>query len=83
MCCWMRSLWCNRTSLRSQMIKWSAPDAATFFTSQVQWLREFLEMETEAKWVVVTLDDVHDRMVAMTEVDGWQESKKKHSIALY
>ncbi|KAI9913256.1 hypothetical protein PsorP6_005844 [Peronosclerospora sorghi] len=64
------------------LLQCSAPDAATFLTSQVQWLTELLEMETEAKWVVVTLADLHDRMGAMTEVDGWQESKKQ-SIALY
>ncbi|KAI9919628.1 hypothetical protein PsorP6_017774 [Peronosclerospora sorghi] len=64
------------------MIKCSAPDAATFLTSLLQWLTELLEMETEAKWVVVTLAVMHDRMGAMTEVDGWQESKKQ-SIALY
>ncbi|KAI9919464.1 hypothetical protein PsorP6_017601 [Peronosclerospora sorghi] len=49
------------------LLQCSAPDAATFLTSQ---------------WVVVTLADVHDRMGEMTEVDGWQESKKQ-IIALY
>ncbi|KAI9910826.1 hypothetical protein PsorP6_010942 [Peronosclerospora sorghi] len=49
---------------------------------QMQWLTELLEMETEAKWVVVTIADVHDRMGTMAEVYGWQESKKE-SIALY
>ncbi|KAI9912501.1 hypothetical protein PsorP6_006181 [Peronosclerospora sorghi] len=39
-------------------------------------------METETKWVVVTLADVHHRMGAMTKVDGWQESKKQR-ISLY
>ncbi|KAI9918041.1 hypothetical protein PsorP6_012718 [Peronosclerospora sorghi] len=53
------------------LLQCSAPDATTFLTSQ-------LEMETEAKWVVVKLADVQDRMGAMTEVDGWQESKKEH-----
>ncbi|KAI9906492.1 hypothetical protein PsorP6_004803 [Peronosclerospora sorghi] len=52
------------------LVKCSAPDAATFLTSQVQWLTELLEMETEGKWVVVTLADVHDRMGVITEVDG-------------
>ncbi|KAI9910643.1 hypothetical protein PsorP6_010612 [Peronosclerospora sorghi] len=61
------------------LLQCSAPDAVTFLTSQVQWLTELLEMETEAKWVVVTLADVHDRMGAMTEVDGWQVEKTEHS----
>ncbi|KAI9915887.1 hypothetical protein PsorP6_007779 [Peronosclerospora sorghi] len=64
------------------LLQCSAPDAATFLTSQVQWLTELIEMEPESKWVVVTLADVHDSMGAMTEVDGWQKSKKQ-SIALY
>ncbi|KAI9920308.1 hypothetical protein PsorP6_016064 [Peronosclerospora sorghi] len=57
------------------LLQCSAPDAATFLTSQLQLLTELLEIYTEAKWVVVPLADVHDRMGAMTE--------KKQIIARY
>ncbi|KAE9317007.1 hypothetical protein PF008_g18860 [Phytophthora fragariae] len=65
-----------------EMVESSAEDAAGFLKSQVQWLDELLEMEMEAKWVVVTLADLHYRLGAITDVDGWNESKKK-SVELY
>ncbi|GMF28653.1 unnamed protein product [Phytophthora fragariaefolia] len=65
-----------------EMVESSAEDAAGFLKSQVQWLDELLEMETEAKWVVVTLADLHYRLGAITEVNGWEESKKQ-SVELY
>lgn len=65
-----------------EMVESSAEDAAGFLKSQVQWLDELLEMETEAKWVVVTLADLHYRLGAITDVNGWEESKKR-SVELY
>ena len=60
----------------------SPEDAAGFLKTQVQWLEQLLEMEKDAKWVVVTLADVRGRVGAMTSVDGWQDSKKQ-SAELY
>ncbi|POM58791.1 Geranylgeranyl transferase type-2 subunit alpha [Phytophthora palmivora] len=65
-----------------ELVESSADDAAGFLKSQVQWLNELLEMETEAKWVVVTLADLHYRIGKLTEVDGWEKSKKL-SVELY
>ncbi|GMF12888.1 unnamed protein product [Phytophthora lilii] len=65
-----------------EMVESSAEDAAGFLKSQVQWLDELLEMETKAKWVVVTLADLYHRLGAITEVDGWEQSKKQ-SVELY
>uniref|UniRef100_A0AAV1TCT5 Geranylgeranyl transferase type-2 subunit alpha n=1 Tax=Peronospora matthiolae TaxID=2874970 RepID=A0AAV1TCT5_9STRA len=64
------------------LMKPSLEDAAGFLKTQVQWLEQLLDMEKDAKWVVVTLADVHDRVGAMTSVDGWQDSKKQ-SVELY
>ncbi|ETI54114.1 hypothetical protein F443_03032 [Phytophthora nicotianae P1569] len=65
-----------------ELVESSAEDAAGFLKSQVQWLDELLEMENEAKWVVVTLADLHYRLGAITDVSGWEEAKKK-SVELY
>ncbi|KAF1795045.1 hypothetical protein JG687_00009759 [Phytophthora cactorum] len=65
-----------------ELVESSAEDAAGFLKSQVQWLEELLEMETEAKWVVVTLADLHCRLGAITDVSGW-EGAKKQSVELY
>ncbi|KAL4145767.1 hypothetical protein PRNP1_011643 [Phytophthora ramorum] len=65
-----------------ELVESSAGDAVGFLKSQVQWLGELLEMETEAKWVVVTVADLHSRLGAITEVHGWEESKKQ-SVELY
>ncbi|KAG7386909.1 hypothetical protein PHYPSEUDO_015114 [Phytophthora pseudosyringae] len=65
-----------------ELVESSADDAAGFLKSQVQWLDELLEMEMEAKWVVAALADLHYRLGAITEVNGWEESKKQ-SVELY
>ncbi|KAL3664352.1 hypothetical protein V7S43_010676 [Phytophthora oleae] len=64
-----------------ELVESSAEDAAGFLKSQVQWLDELLEMESEAKWVVVTLADLHYRIGAV-DVNGREDSKKQ-SINLY
>lgn len=64
-----------------ELVESSVEDAAGFLKSQVQWLDELLEMESEAKWVIVTLADLHSRLGSM-EVNGREESKKQ-SIDLY
>ncbi|KAG7386458.1 hypothetical protein PHYBOEH_008684 [Phytophthora boehmeriae] len=65
-----------------ELVESSAADAAGFLNSQVQWLDELAEMEAEAKWVIVTLADLHFRLGAITEVNGWNDAQKK-SIELY
>ncbi|CAI5714103.1 unnamed protein product [Hyaloperonospora brassicae] len=60
----------------------SPEDTAEFLKSQVQWLDQLLAMEKDAKWVIVTLADVHGRAGTMTQVDGWQDSKTQ-SVELY
>jgi geranylgeranyl transferase type-2 subunit alpha len=65
-----------------ELVESSASDAAGFLKSQAQWLDELLEMEPEAKWVVVTLADLHYRIGAITEIGGWEQSKKQ-SLELY
>ncbi|KAF1788377.1 Geranylgeranyl transferase type-2 subunit alpha [Phytophthora cactorum] len=60
-----------------ELVESSAEDAAGFLKSQVQWLEELLEMETEAKWVVVTLADLHCRLGAITDVSEWEGAKKQ------
>lgn len=65
-----------------ELVESSADDAVGFLKSQVQWLDELLEMEVDAKWVLVTLADLHARLGGITEVNGWEEAKKK-SVELY
>ncbi|RMX68366.1 hypothetical protein KXD40_008696 [Peronospora effusa] len=65
-----------------ELVESSAEDAVGFIKSQVQWLEELMEMEMEAKWVIVTLADLHSRIGLISEVHGWQKSKKQ-SLELY
>ncbi|KAF4036878.1 Protein prenyltransferase alpha subunit repeat-containing protein [Phytophthora infestans] len=65
-----------------ELVESSAEDASGFLKSQVQWLNELLEMESEAKWVVVTLADLQFRLSVITDVSGWEEAKKR-SVGLY
>ncbi|CAH0478248.1 unnamed protein product [Peronospora belbahrii] len=77
---WFYYRWLLTSMLK--LVESSAEDTAGFIKSQVHWLEELLEMEAEAKWVVVTLADLHYRAGAISGVDGWQESKKQ-SVELY
>ncbi|KAF4316505.1 hypothetical protein BBO99_00008660 [Phytophthora kernoviae] len=65
-----------------ELVESSMDDAAGFLNSQVQWLDELIEMEADAKWVIVTLADLHFRLGAISEMDGWKDAKKR-SIELY
>ncbi|KAK1942645.1 Geranylgeranyl transferase type-2 subunit alpha [Phytophthora citrophthora] len=61
-----------------ELVESSIEDATGFLKSQVQWLDELLEMESEAKWVIITLADLHSRLGSMDVEDS-----KKQSIDLY
>ncbi|RLN88262.1 hypothetical protein BBJ28_00008930 [Nothophytophthora sp. Chile5] len=65
-----------------ELVESSPQDAAGFLRGQVQWMDELIEMETDAKWVIVTLADLHYRLGAIDSVDGAEEAKKK-SVDLY
>ncbi|KAF4133319.1 hypothetical protein GN958_ATG17505 [Phytophthora infestans] len=65
-----------------ELVESSAEGASGFLKSQVQWLYELLEMESEVKWVVVTLADLQFRLSVNTDVSGWEEAKK-NSVELY
>ncbi|RLN88960.1 hypothetical protein BBJ28_00007812 [Nothophytophthora sp. Chile5] len=65
-----------------ELVESSAEDAAGFLRSQVQWMDELIEMEANAKWVIVTLADLYYRIGAIDSVGGAEEAKKK-SADLY
>lgn len=65
-----------------ELVDSSPEDAASFLRSQVQWMDELLEMEENAKWVTVTLADLHARLGAISENPTHADSKKR-SVELY
>lgn len=65
-----------------ELVDSSPVDAVSFLRSQVQWMDELVEMEAEAKWVVVTLADLHSRLGAIEENASRADDKQK-SVALY
>lgn len=64
------------------LLQFSPDDAVSFLKSQVQWMNELLEMEENAKWVLVTIADLHARLGA-TETNSDRDVAKQTSIALY
>ncbi|TMW61269.1 hypothetical protein Poli38472_013732 [Pythium oligandrum] len=59
-------------------------EAVEFLDSQIQWLLELLEMESEAKWVLVTLADLQRRLsVAQTEDEASASQAKEQSRVYY
>ncbi|KAJ0391372.1 hypothetical protein ATCC90586_007932 [Pythium insidiosum] len=57
----------------------STQEAVEFLSSQIEWMTELLEMEQNAKWVLVTLADLHHRF-ATTKHD---DDAKTRSIQLF
>jgi geranylgeranyl transferase type-2 subunit alpha len=55
--------------------------AGDFLSSQVHWLNELLEMEQQAKWVLLTLADIHRRRAALGD-DGDEEARHQ-SLTYY
>lgn len=62
-----------------ELVESSPADAVSFLRSQVQWLDELVAMEADAKWVVVSLADLHARLGAIDE----NAEHKRQSVALY
>lgn len=65
-----------------ELVNSSPEDAVSFLRSQVQWMDELVEMETEAKWVVVTLADLYARLGEIEKNTSKGDDKQK-SVELY
>lgn len=64
------------------LVESSPDDAERFLRSQTQWMDELVEMEADAKWVVVSLADLHARLGAI-EDNARAQDDKRASVALY
>lgn len=65
-----------------ELVDSSPEDAVSFLRSQVQWMEELVEMEREAKWVIVTLANLHAHLARVTSNPSLTEDKQK-SVELY
>ncbi|TYZ61894.1 hypothetical protein PybrP1_006470 [[Pythium] brassicae (nom. inval.)] len=65
-----------------ELVESSPDDAVSFLRSQVQWMDELVAMEADAKWVVVTLADLHARLGAIDE-NASRAEHKRQSVELY
>ncbi|KAF1336809.1 Geranylgeranyl transferase type-2 subunit alpha, partial [Globisporangium splendens] len=65
-----------------ELVESSPEDAISFLRSQVQWMEELVEMETEAKWVIVTLANLHSHL-GQIESNATAAENKQKSVELY
>jgi geranylgeranyl transferase type-2 subunit alpha len=65
-----------------ELVDSSPEDAVSFLRSQVQWMEELVEMEREAKWVIVTLANLYAHLARVTSNPSLTEDKQK-SVELY
>lgn len=55
----------------------------SFIQSQIIWVQELYEMEASAKWVLVTLAALHDRLCILTTNGADAQDTRDKSQALY
>lgn len=65
-----------------ELVQSSPDDAVSFLRSQVLWMDELVEMEADAKWVIVSLADLHARLGEIEENASRADDKLK-SVELY